>query len=417
MSQQFWQSDRTRWCLVWLGLVLFGGLLGGCQEAATPEAEPNIVPVTVALPMERTVYDYEDFTGRTDAVQKVEILARVTGYLDKVCFRDGADVKKGDLLFEIDPRPFQAKYDEAMAQVNLREADLTYRKSELARTSELTTKNAVSRSDYDLSVAAHAQAAAAVAAARAAAQDAKLNLDFTKLSAPIDGEISRTRITQGNLVKADQTLLTTIVSIDPIYVYFDIDEHTILEVRQDVRSGRIKTKDSDVIPVAMGLANETGFPHWGYLDFMENQMDPNTGSIRVRGVFQNPKPALGARVLTPGNFARVRVPLSEMHKALLIPERAMAIGKDQSQKYVLVVDEKNVVQYRVITPGKVEDGLQIIEKGLSPKDRVVVGGIQRVRPDMAVTPKLVDMSEFVVQRAKTSSSKQPSSPQKAAGHQ
>lgn len=368
--------------------------------------------MTVSLPVEQQVADYADFTGRTKAVDAVEIRARVTGYLDKVCFEEGAEVKKGDLLFEIDPRPFQAKYDQTLAKIKLCRADLQYRKAELARTSKLVVTNAVSQSDYDQSVAAHDQAIAALAAAEATAEEAKLHLSYTKLLSPIDGEVSRALITKGNLVTADQTQLTTVVSVDPIYVYFDVDEQTILDVREDVRTGRIKVREKEQVPVQMGLMNEKGFPHNGYLDFMDNQINPNTGTITVRGVFPNPQPALGGRILKPGNFARVRVVSSEPQQAMLVAERAMAVSSDQGQKYVLIVDDKNVVQYRRVTPGKTEGSLLVIEKGLSRTDRVIVGGLQRVQPGETVVPKLVDMKTFIEREDAGANSPTPTSDSK-----
>ncbi|MEN6450171.1 MAG: efflux RND transporter periplasmic adaptor subunit [Thermoguttaceae bacterium] len=381
----------------WLGIL--GGLLlavgAGCRPAPpAAEASQPAVPVSVAVPIQQKVADYEDFTGRLEAVGKVEIRSRVTGYLDKVCFVEGTEVKKGDLLFEIDARPFQAKYDQALAKIELCEADLRFRKAELARKSELVKKSAVSRSDYDQSVAAHDQAKAALAAAKAAAEEAKLNLGYTKLYSPVDGEVGRALIRNGNLVLADQTELTTVVPVDPVYGYFFVDERTILEVKEAIRTAKIKVKDNEEVPVQMGLMTEQGYPHQGYLDFMDNQLDPNTGTMRVRGVFANPKPAVGSRVLKAGYFARVRVMSSEMQDALMISERA--IGVDQSQKYVLVVDDKNVVQYRPVTPwaGRFVDSLQVIESGLKPNDRVIVSGLQRVRPGMTVVPKVVDMRTF-----------------------
>ncbi len=385
------------WFLIPCGLAVCAGLLSGCQPTALPVAPPAAVPVTVSVPIEREIFDYADFTGSTEAVKSVDIRARVTGYLEKVCFQDGSEVKEGDLLFEIDPRPFQAKYDDALAQIKLCEADLKYRKAELARTTELLPKNAVSRSDYDQSVAKHDQAAAALASAQATAEEAKLNLGYTKLHSPVDGEISRTLITKGNLVGADQTLLTNVVSVDPIYVYFTVDENTILQLKEDVRTGKIKVKDKELIPVEMELMNEKGFPHRGYVDFMDNQLDPNTGTISVRGVFKNPRPAVGGRVLKPGYFARVRVAVAEPYKALLVAERALAVGSDQGQKYVLVVDDQNVVQYRPVTLGKLDGQLRVIQAGLKPGQRVIVGGLLRVRPGMTVAPKLVGMESFLTE--------------------
>ncbi len=313
--------------------------------------------------------------------------ARVTGYLNKVCFQEGAEVKNGDLLFEIDPRPFQAQYDQATSQIKLCEADLKFRKADLERVNLLLKQNAISQSDFDQSVAAHDKAAAALSTAEASAEEARLNLDFTKLFSPIDGEISRALITQGNLVTADQTLLTTVVSVDPMYVYFDIDEPTILRIQQGIREGAIKMREKDKVPVWMGLANEEGRSHEGYLDFIENRVDPDTGTIQVRGVFPNPRPAVGPRVLTPGLFTRVRVVVGQPYEAILTAERAL--GTDQGQKYLYVVNDKNVVEYRPVTVGNLEGQLRVIQTGLKPGERVVVNGLQRVRPDVKVIPTVV----------------------------
>jgi membrane fusion protein, multidrug efflux system len=374
-----------------LTLFLLGWvcLAAGCKQKPVVAIEPTAVPVSVALPIEKEIVDYEDFTGRTDAVESVDIRARVTGYLDKVCFQEGAEVKKGDLLFEIDPRPFQAQYDQASSQVKLCEADLKFRKSDLDRVKQLMAQNAVSGSDFDQSVASHDKAAAALATAQAAEEAARLNLDFTKLYSPIDGEISRARITKGNLVNADQTLLTSVVSVDPMYVYFDIDELTILRVQQGVRLGTIKVRVADEIPAWMGLGNEDGYPREGYLDFAENRLDPDTGTIQVRGVFPNPKPSVGSRVLRPGLFTRVRVFVGSPYKAILVPERAL--GADQGQKYLLVVNDKNEVEYRPVTVGKLDGQLRAIATGLKAGERVIVNGLQRVRPGTTVVPKIVDI--------------------------
>jgi RND family efflux transporter MFP subunit len=350
------------------------------------------VRVTVASPIEQTTLDCEEFTGRTAAVESVEIRARVTGYLDKICFKDGADVKQGDLLFEIDPRPFQAAYDQATSQVKVHAADLKFRAAEAERAAQLIGKNAVSKSDYDQIMAQQAQAQAAVAAAEATERAAKLDVTFTSLRSPITGVTSRTKITRGNLVQADQTVLTTVVSVDPMYVYFDIDEHTILELQELVRKGKIKVKENEAVPVWMELGDEQGFRHQGTIDFAENRVDANTGTIRARGVFANPAPPFGARAFLPGLFARVRLPVGEPHKTLAVAERA--IGIDQGQKYVLVVNSKNEVDYRPVTPGKLEGRLRVIKEGIQPGDRVIVNGMQRVRPGTTVEVRTVNMASF-----------------------
>lgn len=374
------------------GLGVWVILWAGCQGQSSAASQTPAVRVTVAVPLEQNTQDCEEFTGRTEAVESVEIRARVTGYLDKICFKDGTEVKQGDLLFHIDPRPFQAAYEQAAAQVKVRAADLKFRAAEEQRAAQLIGKNAVSKSDYDQVIAQHAQAQAALAAAEATERAAKLDVDFTILRSPISGVASRTRITRGNLVQADQTVLTTLVSVDPMYVYFDIDEHTILELQEAVRTGKIKVKENEVLPVEMELGDGQGFRHHGTVDFAENRVDPNTGTIRARAVVPNPMPAYGTRPLLPGLFARVRLPVGEPHKTLVVAERA--IGNDQGQKYVLVVNSKNEVDYRPITLGKLEGRLRVIASGLKPGERVIVNGMQRVRPGATVAARKIDMASF-----------------------
>jgi len=367
-------------------------LLLGCTGQTPPGAPPPVAQVTVALPIQRDVVDHEDFTGRTEAVESVEIRARVTGYLDRILFEEGSEVKKDAPLFVIDPRPFKAEYDRDLAQVAVREANLTYREAELARGKLLVVQKAMSQSNFDEIVASHGEAGAAVTAAKANTEVSKLNLDFTAIASPIDGQTSKAAVTRGNLVKADLTLLTTVVSVDPMYVYFDMDEQTILRVKQNVREGKIKAKEPTKIPVMMGLGNEAGFPHEGTIDFADNRLDSGTGTIRVRGVFANPKPATGSRVLLPGLFCRVRVPLGDPYQAILVAERAL--GSDLGQKYVLVVDDQGEVQYRTVQIDRLDGGLRVIQGGLQAGQQVIVTGLQRVRPGAKVEAKVVQMSDF-----------------------
>jgi RND family efflux transporter MFP subunit len=383
------------------------GLLAGCKPESALVAPAGPVPVTVAVPIARQVQDYEEFTGRVAAKESVDIHSRVTGYLDRIGFKDGAEVKQGDLLFVVDRRPFQAIYDNAMAHIALSKANLAFREAELARNKDLVKTAAVSGSEYDQSAAAAGEARASVTAAEASAESAKLNLGFTEIRAPIQGIISNTNITRGNLVVADQTILTNIVSDDPMYVKFDADERRILRIQQDVREGRIKESPGAEIPVEMGLDIERGYPHQGVIDFADNQIDQATGTIQVRGVFPNPLPAKGRRVLIPGMFGRVRVPLGEPRKAVLIAEQAL--GSDQGQKYVFVVDKKKEVQYRRVKTGRSDAGLRVIEDGLQPGEEVMVGGLQRVRPGMSVEAKLVDMASF-----STAEPEKPGAPAKPA---
>jgi len=395
------------------GLFL-GGVLGclafssGCNPDEMKPVEAKPVPVDVCLPVERPTFDYKDYTGRIQSVESVDIRARVTGYLETIHFQEGVEVKKGDLLIEIDHRPFVAVLDQAVAQIKLCEADLAFRKAEFQRAENLLRDKAMSQSDYDQIKAAAEKAAAAVESAKATAEQARLNVEFTYLKAPIGGKISRALVTKGNLVTADQTLLTTIVSVDPMYVYFNVDEKTILDVQEDVRGGKVRRRDEgEKIPVWMGLDNETGYPHEGFLNFMENEVDATTGTIQVRGEFANPKPAVGDRLLTPGLFARLRLPLDEPYQALMVPERAL--GFDQGQRYLLIVNDKNQVEYRKVALGRLDGELRVVKKGVQPNEKIAVGRLQYIRPGMTVVPKIVsiDAMEGGAAANKPSESKTP----------
>jgi multidrug efflux system membrane fusion protein len=342
--------------------------------------------------VQRQVTDYVDFTGRTDAVEAVDVRARVTGYLVKLPFKEGAEVKKGDLLFEIDPRPYQAQLDQAEAQVKLNQASLVLAQTTLARDRRIAgeVSGGVSQQQLDQDKAAVDEARARVEAYRASTEVYKLNLSFCKVTSPVDGKVSRYYLTKGNLVNQDQTLLTTVVSLDPTYAYFDVDDATVLRIRRAINEGKIKRPEDGEIPVFMGLQGEDGFPHEGRLNFVNNQVNPTTGSISVRGVFANPLPKNGARLLSPGMFVRIRLPIGQPHHALLVIDRA--IGSDQGLKYVYVIDADNKAQYRRVTTGPLQpDGLRVIEEGLKPDEWVVVGALQQVRPRQVVRPDQVDM--------------------------
>jgi multidrug efflux system membrane fusion protein len=347
----------------------------------------------VSRPVKRQVTDYVDFTGRTDAVQAVDVRARVTGYLVKVPFKEGTEVKKGDLLAEIDPRPYQAQYDQAKGQVNLYQAQLQLAKTTYARDLAISAsggRGAVSLQQLDQDRASVDEADARVKAYQSSLEVYKLNLDFTKVTSAIDGQVSRYYLTPGNLVMQDQTLLTTVVSLDPIYAYFDLDEPTLLRIRRAINEGTIKRPQDGVVPLYMGVQGEEGYPHRGSVNFVNNQVNPTTGSISVRGVFANPKPDRGARLLSPGMFARIRLQIGQPHPALLVIDRA--IGSDQGIKYVYVVDSENTIQYRRITTGALqEDGLRVIADGLQADDWVSVGGLLQARPRMQVRTQQIAM--------------------------
>jgi RND family efflux transporter MFP subunit len=365
--------------------------LTGCARVPLEAQAP--APITISYPVERVVTDYADFTARTAAVDSVEVRAHVWGYLDKVNFKEGALVQKGDVLFELDPRPYQALLNQAKAKVAQDEAQLSFDEAEYQRNLRLLSTGAVSRSDVDKSAAARGVDVANIAADKAVVAARQLDLEYTRVLAPVSGRVSRYVVTVGNLVQSgDQnggTLLTTIVSVDPMWAYFDVDEHTALRVRKLNREGKSDSPRDGGFPVSLGLANEEGYPHRGTIDFVDNQLSPKTGTIRLRGVFPNKD-----QVLLPGLFARVRAPVGRPHKALLVSDRAL--DTDQGQKILYVVNDKNEVGSRPVRLGALHDGLREITDGLKPGEKVIVNGLQQVRPGLTVEPRLVDMPVSLV---------------------
>lgn len=356
--------------------------LPGC-ERFQPAPKPVPPVVTVAHPVNSEVVEWNEYTGRLDALETVDVRARVSGYLESVHFKDGAIVKKGDLLFVIDPRPYKAALDQATGQLASAEAKHNLAAWELTRAKQLLEEKAYSQETYDQNLATERQAAGDVEAAKAAVEAARLNLEFTQVKAPIAGKISRNNVDEGNLISggtAQSTLLTTIVSLDPIYCYFDVDERAHLKYVRLLQEGKLPRSHSVKFPAWVGLADETGFPHNGYIDFVDNRLDPNTDTIRVRAVIPNPR-----LTLIPGLFARVRVAGSEIMKAVLIPDDA--IMSDQAQKIVYTVSKKKVVERKEVKLGQLEDGLRLIRSGLSPDDLVIINGIQRVRPGVVASPQ------------------------------
>jgi RND family efflux transporter MFP subunit len=366
----------------WLcGMLLLSLTILGCG-ARPPALGPTGAPeVVVSRPVVKEIVDYEDFTGQTRALADVEVRARVTGYLQQVLFTEGAEVKKGDPLFVIDPRPYSALLHSAEGSLAQDRATLDLAKTEFARAEQLMPKNAIAGTDYDQAKNAVEVAKARIKSSEAAVETAKLNLDFCSIVAPIDGRISRQLIDPNNMVQADQTPLTTIVTIDPIYAYFDEDERTMLRVRRLIRDGKVKSAREARIPVLLGLADEDEFPHEGVVNFVDNRVDLSTGTLRLRGMFPNPK-----RILSPGMFVRIRVPIGDPHPSLLISEQAL--GSDQGQKFVYVVNKQNEVSYRRVEVGMLQDGLRVIQKGLAAGERVVVSGLQRIRPGIKIEPKM-----------------------------
>jgi RND family efflux transporter MFP subunit len=300
-----------------------------------------------------------------------------------VHFTDGAIVKKGALLFVIDPRPYQAELNRAKAQLEQAIARFERTQKDFARAQQLVKSRAMSQEEVDTRAADQREAQEAVQAARAAVEAARLNVEFTQVKAPISGRISRHLVTEGNLINggtAESTLLTRIVSLDPLYGYFDVDERTFLKYTRLWRNGTRPGSREVNIPVDLGLADETGFPHRGHLDFIDNRLDPNTGTMTGRAVIPNPD-----LTLTPGLFARIRLPGSSRYEALLLPDEA--IGTDQTQRFAFVVNDQNTVEYRQVTLGPMIDGLRVVRDGIKPEEWVIVNGVQRVRTGAKVDPQ------------------------------
>jgi multidrug efflux system membrane fusion protein len=375
--------------LVSLGAVaalLFFSGAGHGHSRAKPVAAANTSrpEVTVAAVIHRPLHEWQEFSGRLQAVNTVEIRPRVSGYVDRVGFEDGARVKKGQLLFQIDPRPFQAEVDRLVAERSRSLSDLELAKANRARAERLISAHAVSRESYEQLVAAEASAQGALGSIDASLEEARLNRGFTEVRAPIDGHVSRAIITSGNLVTS-ASLLTTLVSDDPVYVYFDADEQTYLRYTKAQRdSGPTKTKSASAVYV--GLVDEEGYPHPAALDFIDNQVDAATGTIRARAALANPDGRY-----TPGLFARVRLVGGEDQNSVLIEDRA--VGTDLSKKFVLTLTADNRIEYRLVELGPEIDGLRVVTRGLAPSDVIVVNGLQHVRPGQTVAPTRVAMRD------------------------
>ncbi|HVU88441.1 MAG TPA: efflux RND transporter periplasmic adaptor subunit [Pirellulales bacterium] len=398
---------KPRFVLLILLLALVAGLGCGARQAPPTDSGPPVV--NVSHPIQRKVVDYIDYTGRTDAIYSVDIRPRVTGYLTKMPFTEGSDVKKNELLFEVDPRPYQAQLDQAIGQLELAKARLKVAKAnnELAKQTA-KTPGAISVQDVNKYQASEEEALADVDAATANVEVNRLNREFCEVTSPIDGQVSRYYFTLGNLVNQDQTLLTTVVSLDPIYAYFDIDERQLLRIRSAINEGRLRMRGQGEIPILMGVQGETGYPHDGVVNFINNKVDPYTGTITLRGKFDNPKPENGRRILSPGMFVRVRIPMGDPHEALLVTDRA--VGTDQGLKYLYVVDAQNKVQYRRVTLGPLQDdGLRVISEGLEKDDWVAVSGLQQIRPRMEVKPAPISMP-IPTEEASTSAAPVPEKP-------
>jgi membrane fusion protein, multidrug efflux system len=360
---------------------LYSGV--GHSRAKPAAAQPALPQVQVAEVIHRPLREWQEFSGRLQAVNTVDIRPRVSGYVDRVAFTDGARVKKGQLLFQIDPRPFQAEVERLIAERTRSVSDLELAKANRARAERLISAHAISREEYERQVAAEASAQGALGSIDASLQEARLNREFTEVRAPIDGHVSRAVITAGNLVTS-ASLLTTLVSDDPVYVYFDADEQTYLRYAKAKHTQA--PENAGVSDIYIGLVDEDGYPHPGQLDFIDNQVDPTTGTIRARAALANPDGRY-----TPGLFARVRLVGGEDHDSVLIEDRA--VGTDLSKKFVLTLTRDNRIEYRLVELGPEINGLRVVTKGLAPNESIVVNGMQHVRPGQSVAATRVAMSD------------------------
>jgi multidrug efflux system membrane fusion protein len=362
--------------------VLAAGVLTGCARPAAQRADAPPPRVTVAEVVARDITEWDEFTGRLEAIHMVAVRPRVSGYVAAVRFEEGALVRKGDLLFQIDPRPFDAETDRLRAELARARATAQRATTEAARAQRLSTENAISNEERDRRASFAEESAAQVAAVDAALRASLLNLEFTRVTAPIDGRVGRAIVTEGNLVSSgpgEATLLTTVVSLDPIYATFDADEQTFLRYVDLARDGKRTNERQPGTPIRMALAGDEDFPREGRMNFLDNQIDPATGTIQGRAIFRNTD-----RALTPGLFVRLRMPGRSQYRGVLIQDRA--VGTDLDKRFVYVVTPHRMIEYRAVTLGPIVDGLRVVRSGVNPGDLVVVNGIQRVRPGSAVEP-------------------------------
>ncbi|MDZ7866551.1 efflux RND transporter periplasmic adaptor subunit [Acidovorax sp.] len=356
-------------------------------QATAGAAQPQAVPVSVASVLQQDISLWDEFSGRLEAVQRVDIRPRVAGAVQAVHFREGSLVKQGDLLITVDPAPYAAEVDRADAQVAAAQARVSYTRSELERATRLLQESAIAQREHDERQNAQREADANLRAAQAALQAARLNLGYTQVRAPVAGRVGRIEVTVGNLVAsgAGAPVLTTLVSVSPIYASFDSDEQIVVKALQDLKSGTSARALIERIPVQMGTGTSGGTPHAGKLQLIDNQVDAKSGTVRVRAVFDN---ADGD--LIPGQFARIRMGQARSSQAILINERA--VGTDQNKKFVLVVGEGNKAEYREVTLGAPVEGLRVVTSGLKAGETIIVNGLQRVRPGAVVAPQSVPMT-------------------------
>ncbi len=379
----------THFALVAGGFAAVAGasafLLGHPSRPAVAQAAaPAPPPVTVSVPVQRQVTEWDEYTGQFAAVDYVEIRARVSGYLTEIHFTDGQIVNKGDLLFVIDPRPYEIELQQAQAQLATAEASLELANRQLSRAATLREKDFVAQSTYDERTQTMKSAAAAVETGRAAVRQAQLDIEFSHITAAVTGRISQHQVSIGNLVSGGSTgtptLLTTIVSLDPIYLNFDMSEAQFLSYERAVADGKLKSSRDKGVQVFARLTDEQKWTREGAMNFVDNQVDRGAGSIRARGIFPNP-----SFLLTPGQFGRLRIPGSEPYQAILVPDSSVVT--DQSSKLILTVAEDGTVVPKPVRLGPMIDGLRVIRSGLDPKDKVVIDGLVRARPGSKVTPQ------------------------------
>jgi len=367
-------------------LLLCGGtlLITGCGQQNAYQAPPP-PEVIVSPPIRQDVTSYREYTGTTRAIESVELRARVKGFLESIHFRPGANVRQGDLLFVIDPKPFQSKVDQAKADLASKQATLENMESELMRSTQLRQRAVLTEQDFIKSKTDRDAAFAAVAAARATLEQASLDLGYTRVVAPISGKISRNLVDVGNLVgDAEATVLAAIVKYDPIYAYWTVSESDLLSFKQMVRDGKRIDYQTGVVTIDLGMADEEGFPHQGVLEYADPAVDAATGTVQARAVFQNSE-----EIIVPGLFVRVRIPFEEQKNSLLVPERA--IGNDQLGRYIYVVNKENTVEQRTVKVGTTVAGMCVIKTNLQADELVIVNGLQRARPGVKVTPKAADI--------------------------
>ncbi|MCE5333120.1 MAG: efflux RND transporter periplasmic adaptor subunit [Desulfobacteraceae bacterium] len=364
--------------LILPGILLLVSLPGCGRKPDV--APPQPLEVTVSKPLQRPLTDYAYFSGNVEASESVEIRARVEGYLEKMYFTPGARVKRGDVLFQIDPKPYQAKLNEARGDLVRRQAEQKNSEAALKRKEQALKTNAISeieviqaRADFDV-------AKGNVQSAQAAVETAEINLSYTKVRSPISGRITRNMVDVGNLVgSTDRTLLATIVNDEPVFAYFNVSERELLQYKEGKDSSESLTRRDGKTRVFIGLAGRQDYPFEGRIDYMDNRLDRSTGTIQVRGIFDNAE-----QHLLPGMFARIRVPVGNRERALLVPDTAL--GTDQRGDYLLAVGDKNIVEYRQVKTGALVGDLRVIDSGISPEDRIIISGLQRARPGLTVNP-------------------------------